>query len=109
MTLKGEYQVVRAPLWLQLVVLWGAAITLSALLIGMDRLRAGPYKFFWLIPYQNLRLVRKAIVSVFRAKPLLAAGMLLVPALAILGTTALLPARMIALLLPVRYFWVRAR
>ena len=92
----------RAPLWLQLVILWAGTILLSATLIGIDFLRAGPYRFFWLIPYPNWRLVSSALVSAFRAKPLLATAGLLIPALAILATVVLVSARLLALLFDFR-------
>jgi hypothetical protein len=86
--------VLRFPLWRQLLILWTSAITLSLALIALDALLSGPYKFFWLIPYPNLRLLWAAVAGVFRAKPLLATGVLLVPTLAALATIALVGIRL---------------
>jgi hypothetical protein len=82
----------RAPLWLQLLILWGGAIALSATLIAFDLRLSAPYKFFWLIPYPNLRLMWPVLIGAFREKPLLVTGGLLAPTLAVLGTFALLGA-----------------
>ena len=84
----------RASLWRQVLVLWTTAVVLSAALIALDVWRSGPYKFFWLIPYPNLRLIWPMVVNAFRAKPLLVTGGLFVPVLAVLGTLALVSARL---------------
>jgi hypothetical protein len=69
----------RAALWLQLLILWAGAIALSAALITFDLRLSAPYKFFWLIPYPNLRLMWPVLIGAFREKPLLVTGGLLVP------------------------------
>ena len=88
----------RAPLWQHLVVLWIAAIAVSAALIAFDVWRARPRKFFWLIPYPNLRLLWPTLVAALRAKPILVTGIFLVPLLAVLATVALVSARLAILL-----------
>jgi len=87
----------RAPLWLQLLALWGCATVLSAALIIFDLRRSAPYRFFWLVPYPNVGLMWAVLIRAFREKPLLVTGGLLVPALAVFGTLALLAARLGAL------------
>ena len=87
----------RSPLWQQLLILWTGAFALSAALIALDAWRSGPYKFFWLLPYPNWRLVLAAVRGAFRAKPLLATGVLLVPTLAALATFALVGIRLATL------------
>jgi hypothetical protein len=97
--LGGFASVSRAPLWLQLLILWAGAMALSVALIMFDLRLSAPYKFFWLVPYQNLRLMWPLLTGAFRERPFLVTGGLLVPALAVLGTFALLGARLAALVI----------
>jgi formate-dependent nitrite reductase membrane component NrfD len=84
------------PLWLQLLWLWLGAVLLAALLLAIDLQR--PWKFFWLIPYPNPRLLLAAAVGFFRIRPLSATAVVGVPVVAILLTLGLCIARLLPLL-----------
>jgi hypothetical protein len=75
------------PLWQELAIVWLAAVLLSAMLLRLDTRR--PYKFFWLIPYPDWRLVTPAVVQIFRMRPLSATAVIGIPVAALIISLAL--------------------
>ena len=85
-----------APLWVQLLCVWGAAVVLALVLLALDGWFSRPFKFYWLIPYPapGLRGWIALLWPALRHRPLSAGGLLLVPTLAVLLTLGLLAARL---------------
>jgi hypothetical protein len=76
-----------APLWAQVLAIWGTAIPVGLLLALLDRWLLPPWRFYWLIPYPPsvwgwLRVFWGAL----RMRPLLITAVAVVPLLALLGT-----------------------
>ena len=78
------------PLWRQLVVVWGSAVLLAALLLLVELRR--PYKFFWLIPDPSWRAVTPIVVQFFRLRPVSATAVIGVPVAAAIVSLALMRA-----------------
>jgi hypothetical protein len=84
-----------APLWVQLLCVWGAAVVLALLLLALDGWFSRPSKFYWLIPYPSgVRGWLGLVWGAFRARPLTASALLLVPTLAGLVTLLAVAARL---------------
>lgn len=91
----------RWPLWAQLLILWPATIVAAVALVWLDFRRAP--EFVWVVPFPGWRAVL-TLPRLFVWRPLLAAGLSLVP-LAALATVALIVVRLAPVVrraLPVR-------
>jgi hypothetical protein len=84
----------RAPLWAQLLGVWSAAVVLALLLLLLDGWFVRPMRFYWLIPYPaGISGWLTLVWGAFRARPLTASAVLLIPTLAALATLVALAAR----------------
>jgi hypothetical protein len=86
-----------APLWAQVLAIWGTAIPVGLLLALLNRWLLPPWRFYWLIPYPPsvwgwLRVLWGAL----RMWPLLVSAVAVVPSLALLGTVAVVALRLVS-------------
>lgn len=86
-----------APMWVQLLCVWSAAIALALLLLLLDGWFTRSVKFFWLIPYPapGVRGWVALLWTGLRNRPLTVSAVFLVPALAILLTFGMVAVRLI--------------
>ena len=82
----------RAPLWQQLLLLWGAALLIASVLLWAETRQ--PYKFYWLVPYPSWRAWAPIIGELVPVRPLLAMALVGIPAVATLASLALCLARL---------------
>ena len=90
----------RGPLWQQLILVWASTALLVVVLVLLDRALAGPWTFFWLLPYRpTLATTLAALRSFFAMRPLLAIAVT-VPLLALLVTASLILFRLSRIVAP---------
>ena len=85
-----------APVWVQLLCVWGAAVALASLLLLLDGWFIRPVRFYWLIPYPapGVRGWLALLWTGLRNRPLTVSALLLVPTLATLLTLGILAVRL---------------
>ena len=86
-----------APLWTQVLGLWGVALAVALVLLLIDRWLLPPRQFYWLIPYPpTAGGWLQVLWGALWVRPLLVSAVALVPLLALLGTLAVIVARLVS-------------
>ena len=81
---------------MQVLAIWGAAIAVALLRALLDRWLLPPWRFYWLLPYPpRLSGWLRVLWGALLARPLLVSAVALVPLLALLGTVAIVAARLV--------------
>jgi hypothetical protein len=82
---------------MQVLAIWGAAIAVALLLALLDRWLLPPWRFYWLLPYPpSLGSGLRVLWGALQARPLFVSAVVLVPLLALLGTIAIVAARLVS-------------